>query len=192
MGEIIMRHTLTLILVTKTYLHFFDTQGNIACIFSPRSDYILLNSTACSFLGCHFKSEKLTNNKQNLQARLSKNLANSKKTAFTYLQNWHHNMIVFLKSVKFQREFETVNIEGTVRKNDLYNMFNTQYMTIFSHLNSNTDKRTDVWSRDFIIWKINSGLWAVVWAGLWNKRVLANYEQLLRPVFSLFRGQNFF
>ena len=23
-----------------------------------------------------------------------------------------------------------------------------------------TDKRTDVWSRDFIIWKINSGLWA--------------------------------
>ena len=29
-----------------------------------------------------------------------------------------------------------------------------------------TDKRTDVWSRDFMIWKINSGLWAVVWAGL--------------------------
>ena len=52
-----------------------------------------------------------------------------------------------------------------------------------------TDKRTDVWSRDFIIWKINSGLWAVVWAGLWNKRVWADYEQLLRPVFSLFRGQ---
>ena len=38
-------------------------------------------------------------------------------------------------------------------------------------------------SRDFIIWKINSGLWAVVWAGLWNKRVWADYEQLLRPVF---------
>ena len=46
-----------------------------------------------------------------------------------------------------------------------------------------TDKRTDVWSRDFIIWKINSGLWAVVWAGMWNKRVWANYEQLLKPVF---------
>ena len=46
-----------------------------------------------------------------------------------------------------------------------------------------TDKRTDVWSRDFIIWKINSGLWAVVWAGLWNKRVCADYEHLLRPVF---------
>ena len=54
---------------------------------------------------------------------------------------------------------------------------------------TSTDKRTDVWSRDFIIWKINSGQWAVVWAGLWNKRVWADYEQLLRPVFSLFRGQ---
>ena len=52
-----------------------------------------------------------------------------------------------------------------------------------------TDKRTDVWSQDFIIWKTNSGQWAVVWAGLWNKRVWANYKQLLRPVFSLFRGQ---
>ena len=46
-----------------------------------------------------------------------------------------------------------------------------------------TDKITDVWSRDFIIWKINSGLWAVVWAGLWEKRVWADYEQLLMPVF---------
>ena len=53
-----------------------------------------------------------------------------------------------------------------------------------------TDKRTDVWSRDFIIWKINSGLWAVVWAGLgWAglgcdiKRVWAVYEQLLMLVF---------
>ena len=54
------------------------------------------------------------------------------------------------------------------------------------------DKRTDVWSRDFIIWKINSGLWAVVWAGLWNKRVWADYDQLLRPVFSLFLSQKFF
>ena len=32
-------------------------------------------------------------------------------------------------------------------------------------------------------WKINSGLWAVVWAGLWNKSAWANYEQLLRPIF---------
>jgi hypothetical protein len=50
-----------------------------------------------------------------------------------------------------------------------------------------TDKRADVWSQDFIIWKINSGQWAVVWAELWNKRVWADYEQLLRPFLSLFR-----
>ena len=47
-----------------------------------------------------------------------------------------------------------------------------------------TDKRTDS-----LIWKINFGLWAVAWAGLWDKRVWADYEQLLRPVFSLFGGQ---
>ena len=52
-----------------------------------------------------------------------------------------------------------------------------------------TDKRTDVWSRNFLIWKINFGLWAVAWAGLWEERVWAKYEQLLRSVFSLFRGQ---
>jgi hypothetical protein len=55
-----------------------------------------------------------------------------------------------------------------------------------------TDKTTDVWSRDLMIWKINFGLGAVAWAGLWNKRVWADYEQLLRPAFSLFRGQIFF
>ena len=40
------------------------------------------------------------------------------------------------------------------------------------------------------------GCGPLVWAGLWNKRVWADYEQLLRPVFSLFWGQkiisNFF
>ena len=46
------------------------------------------------------------------------------------------------------------------------------YSSLSTFVNdSDTDKKTDVWSRDFIIWKINSGLWAVVWAGLWNKRV---------------------
>ena len=40
-----------------------------------------------------------------------------------------------------------------------------------------TDKRTDVWSRDFIIWKINSGLWA---AGLdsgkkWSGPIMSNF-----------------
>ena len=39
-----------------------------------------------------------------------------------------------------------------------------------------TDKRTDVWSRDFMIWIINFGLWAVAWAGQWEKRVWADYE----------------
>ena len=29
-------------------------------------------------------------------------------------------------------------------------------------------------SQDFIIWRINSELWTVVWAGMWNKRVWAN------------------
>ena len=56
-----------------------------------------------------------------------------------------------------------------------------------THMQS-TDKRADVWSRDFMIWKINFGLWAVAWAGLWNKRVWADYEQLLRPVFFSFSG----
>ena len=58
-------------------------------------------------------------------------------------------------------------------------------------METTTDKRTDVWSRDFMIWKINFGLWAVAWAGLWNERVWADYEQFLRPVFSLFRVQKF-
>ena len=51
---------------------------------------------------------------------------------------------------------------------------------------------TDVWSREFIMWKINFGLWAMVWAGLWNERVWADYEQLFRPVFSLFFESKFF
>ena len=32
---------------------------------------------------------------------------------------------------------------------------------ILMTLSDTTDKRTDLWSRDFIIWKINFGLWAV-------------------------------
>ena len=52
-----------------------------------------------------------------------------------------------------------------------------QVRSRYAVYNLPTDKRTDVWSRDFIIWKIHSGLWAVVWAGL------------LRAVFSCFWGQ---
>ena len=32
----------------------------------------------------------------------------------------------------------------------------------------------------------------MVWAGLWNKRVWADYEHLLRPIFSFFGGWDFF
>ena len=53
----------------------------------------------------------------------------------------------------------------------------------------NTDERTDVWSRNFITWKINFGLWAVAWAGLMEKGVWANSEQLFWVVFSIFHGQ---
>ena len=31
-------------------------------------------------------------------------------------------------------------------------------------------------------WKINSGLWAVVWAGLWEKRGWADYEHLFENI----------
>ena len=34
----------------------------------------------------------------------------------------------------------------------------------------NTDKRTDGWWDIFMIWKIDFGLFAVGWAGLWEKR----------------------
>merc|ERR1712129_613450 len=49
-----------------------------------------------------------------------------------------------------------------------------------------TDKRTDVWSRNFLIWEINFGLWAVAWAGPWEKGVWADSEQLFWVVFSIF------
>ena len=52
-----------------------------------------------------------------------------------------------------------------------------------------TDKRTDVWSRNFLIWEINFGLWAVAWAGPWEKGVWADSEQLFWVVFSIFHGQ---
>ena len=52
-----------------------------------------------------------------------------------------------------------------------------------------TDKRTDVWSRNFLIWEINFGLWAVAWARPWEKGVWADSEQLFWVVFSIFNGQ---
>ena len=40
-----------------------------------------------------------------------------------------------------------------------------------------------------MIWKINFGLWAVAWAGPWEKGVWADSEQLFWVVFSIFYGQ---
>jgi hypothetical protein len=65
---------------------------------------------------------------------------------------------------------------------------------IFSHTqyfkgHCYTDKRTDVWSRNFMIWKIDFGLLAVAWAGPWEKGVWADSEQLFWVVFSIFHGQ---
>ena len=48
---------------------------------------------------------------------------------------------------------------------------NERVVTSKSNLPTCTDKRTDVWSRNFMIWKMDFGLWAVVWAGLWKKGV---------------------
>ena len=52
-----------------------------------------------------------------------------------------------------------------------------------------TDKGTDVWSRNFLIWKIIFGLWADAWAGMWEKGVWADSEQLFWVFFSIFHGQ---
>ena len=41
----------------------------------------------------------------------------------------------------------------------------------------------------FKIWEINFGLWADAWAGLWEKGVWADSEQLFWVVFSIFHGQ---
>ena len=52
-----------------------------------------------------------------------------------------------------------------------------------------TDMETDVSWNIFVIWKINSGLWA----GLdCKKKCFVNYEQLLRVVFSNYCGQKKF
>ena len=66
------------------------------------------------------------------------------------------------------------------------------FMKASKTLIETTDKRTDVWSRNFLIWEINFGLWAVALAGPWEKGVWANSEQLFWVFFSLFRGQKNF
>ena len=63
---------------------------------------------------------------------------------------------------------------------------------VLGTLGACTNKRTDVWSRNFLIWEIDFGLLAVAWAGPWEKGVWADSEQLFWVVFSLFRGQKKF
>ena len=59
----------------------------------------------------------------------------------------------------------SLNLFGAVKKTVvLISRRHTHYKYLITY--RTTDKRTDVWSEDFIISKINSGLWAVVWAGL--------------------------
>ena len=53
-----------------------------------------------------------------------------------------------------------------------------------------TDKRTDVWSRDFMIQKISFELWPELDCG--EKSIWVDYEQLLRPIFFIFWGSRFF
>ena len=45
----------------------------------------------------------------------------------------------------------------------------TQFLDFAINVLSLTDKRTDVCSRNFLLWEINFGLWAVAWAGPWEK-----------------------
>ena len=42
----------------------------------------------------------------------------------------------------------------------------------------NTDKRTDLWSRDFIIWKINSGLWSGLDCEIIGSGLMSNFWDL--------------
>ena len=56
--------------------------------------------------------------------------------------------------------------------------YKSRSSNLTTYILSHTDKRTDFWTRDFIKWKINFGLWAVAWAGQWEKGVWADSEQL--------------
>ncbi len=55
-----------------------------------------------------------------------------------------------------------------------------------------TDKRTDAWWDIFMIWKIDFGLLAVGWAGLWNKRFGPIMSNFWGRFFQLFVGKKKF
>jgi hypothetical protein len=52
-----------------------------------------------------------------------------------------------------------------------------------------TDKRTDAWWDIFMIWKIDFGLLAVGWAGLWNKKFGPIMSNFWGRFFQLFVGK---
>ena len=54
---------------------------------------------------------------------------------------------------------------------------------------TSTDNRTDVWSRDFMIWKINFELWAVGCVIKVSGPIMSNFWG---PFFHFFRVKNFF
>ena len=55
-----------------------------------------------------------------------------------------------------------------------------------------TDKRTDVWSQDFMIWRIDFGLWAVAWAGHWEKGSGPIMSNFWGPFFHFFGVKKLF
>ena len=104
----------------------------------------------------------------------------------TILNIWHgilpvQSILVFAtnKVNKF-RWFSTLMSEKIFYKVESLNL---KFLLCMQSYVMNTDKETDVSWDIFIIWKINSGLWAVGWAGLDCEKVWADYEQLLRPIF---------
>ena len=104
----------------------------------------------------------------------------------TILNIWHgilpvQSILVFAtnKVNKF-RWFSTLMSEKIFYKVESLNL---KFLLCMQSYVMNTDKETDVSWDIFIIWKINSGLWAVGWARLWKKKVWADCEQLCRPFF---------
>ena len=129
--------------------------------------------------------------RQNVNKNAARNYHNSVSVFIiniTYLMNfWHNNWRSIIDIVK---KLGSHQVWCHCWLKNLKNANSILSLRLFDSLI--TDNRTNVWSLDFIIWKIYSGLWAVVWTGLWNKRVWADYKQLLRPVFSFLGGQKKF
>ena len=99
------------------------------------------------------------------------------------------NNLSQVKCLTFIRRSAELTLAATRGLSNFYLLRNKKKLTIPLEWVGTTDKRTDVWSQNFLIWESIFGLWAVAWAGLWEKEVWADSEQLFGVVFSLFRGQ---